>query len=89
MLNRVLGFLFQVMALFTSISMGAKCAPWLFSLASEQDQSTAVQLTLQRSPEIVTEMPSFQELDLSYPFVHLVQISLLDKLRLRRQGMVH
>lgn len=78
------------MALFTFISMEVGYAPWLFSsLPSKQDLSTAVQLSLQNSPEIVAETISFQELDLSYPLAHLVQISLLVGLNLGSKGTVH
>lgn len=55
------------MALFTLISMRVGCAPCLSSLPSKQDLSTPVQSTLQSSPDIAAEMPSFQELDLPLP----------------------
>jgi hypothetical protein len=60
-------------------------APQLFpSLPSKQDLSTAILMTLKSSPEIVTETRQSQEWDLSYPFAHLVQISLLVVLRVGR-----
>lgn len=65
--------------------MEVGCALWVFfSSPSKPDLSTAVQSAQQNSLEIVAEMPYFRELDLSYPFAHLVPTSLLGS-----KGMVH
>lgn len=75
------------MASFTLISMEVGCALWLFSsLPSKQDLSAAVQSTLQSSLEIMAETPYFQELEPLLSLSHLVQISLLVRLRLGNEG---